>query len=227
LNDRIGLAIAFAGRSDRHPALLFLDLDKFKHVNDSLGHAIGDRLLQAVSEPLVSCVRVSDTVSRHGGDEFVILLADERRSQDAARTAEKILVALSTPFLIAEYELHTSTSIGISVFPVDGIDAAALIKNSDTAMYHAKERGRNNYQFFHHVMNTRAIERQLVESSLRRALERSEFLLHYQPKVDLETGYITGVEALLRWQHSEWGMVQPERFIAIAEECGLIIPIGR
>jgi diguanylate cyclase (GGDEF)-like protein/PAS domain S-box-containing protein len=227
LNDRITQAIAMARRSDTHPVLLFLDLDKFKHINDSLGHAVGDQLLQAVSERLVACVRVSDTVSRHGGDEFVILLADERQPRDAALTAEKILGALALPFLIGDQELHTSTSIGISVFPLDGLDGAALIKNADTAMYHAKERGRNNYQFFHNDMNARAVERQLVESNLRRALERCEFRLHYQPKVDLETGRITGVEGLLRWEHPDWGLVLPERFISIAEECGLIIPIGR
>jgi diguanylate cyclase (GGDEF)-like protein/PAS domain S-box-containing protein len=227
LNDRITQAIAMARRSDRHPALLYLDLDKFKHINDSLGHAVGDHLLQAVSERLVECVRASDTVSRHGGDEFVILLADERQPENAAVTAEKILLALSTPFLIGAQALHTSTSIGISVFPLDGMEPATLIKNADTAMYYAKERGRANYQFFHHDMNTRAVERQLIESNLRRALERSEFTLHYQPKVDLVTDRITGVEALLRWEHAEWGLVQPERFIAIAEECGLIVPIGR
>jgi diguanylate cyclase (GGDEF)-like protein len=206
---------------------LFLDLDKFKHINDSLGHAVGDQLLQGVSERLVRCVRTSDTVSRHGGDEFVILLANERRPEDAVLAAEKILLAMSTPFLIDSQELHTSTSIGISAYPFDGTDAAALIKNADTAMYHAKERGRNNYQFFRHDMNTRAMERQLVESNLRRALEHGEFMLHYQPKVDLESGRITGVEALLRWAHPEWGLVTPDRFISIAEECGLIVPIGR
>jgi diguanylate cyclase (GGDEF)-like protein/PAS domain S-box-containing protein len=227
LNDRIGQAIALARRSNSYPVLLFLDLDKFKHINDSLGHAVGDRLLQGVSARLLGCVRTSDTVSRHGGDEFVVLLAGERRPEDATLAAEKILHALSTPFLIDEQELHTSTSIGISVFPIDGTDAAALIKNADTAMYHAKERGRNNYQFFRHDMNTRAMERQQVESNLRRALERHEFTLHYQPKVNLESGRITGVEALLRWEHPEWGLVQPDRFIAIAEECGLIVPIGR
>jgi diguanylate cyclase (GGDEF)-like protein len=227
LNDRVSLAIALARRSKAYPVLLFLDLDKFKHINDSLGHAVGDQLLRAVSDRLVGCVRSSDTVSRHGGDEFVILLADERQPHNAAVTAEKILAALSAPFLIDEQELHTSTSIGIGVFPIDGTDAATLIKNADTAMYHAKERGRNTYQFFRHDMNTRAVERQLVESNLRRALERAEFTLHYQPKVDLETDRITGVEALLRWEHPAWGMVSPERFISIAEECGLIVPIGR
>jgi diguanylate cyclase (GGDEF)-like protein/PAS domain S-box-containing protein len=227
LNDRITQAIALSRRNDTGPVLLFLDLDKFKHINDSLGHAVGDQLLQAVSERLVHCVRTSDTVSRHGGDEFVVLLANERRPQDAVLAAEKILVALSTPFRIDTQELHTSTSIGISTFPLDGTDAATLIKNADTAMYHAKERGRNNYQFFRQDMNTRAVERQTVETNLRRALERGEFRLHYQPKVDLQTDRITGVEALLRWEHPAWGLVMPERFITIAEESGLIIPIGR
>ena len=227
LNDRVTQAIAMSRRNDTSPVLLFLDLDKFKNINDSLGHAVGDRLLQAVSQRLLACVRTSDTVSRHGGDEFVILLANERRARDAALAADKILLALSEPFVIGTHELHTSTSIGISAFPLDGIDAATLIKNADTAMYHAKERGRNNYQFFRQDMNTRAVERQLIETNLRRALEHGEFALHYQPKVDLQTDRITGVEALLRWMHPEWGVVMPERFISVAEECGLIIPIGR
>ena len=227
LNDRITQAIASSRRNHIQPVLLFLDLDKFKHINDSLGHAVGDQLLQAVSERLVNCVRTSDTVSRHGGDEFVVLLANELRPQDAAHAAEKILAALSAPFLIDAQELHTSASIGICAFPQDGTTAGALIKNADTAMYHAKELGRNNYQLFRQDMNTRAVERQLVETNLRWALERSEFTLHYQPKVDLATDRITGVEALLRWSHPEWGLVMPERFISIAEECGMIVPIGR
>ena len=227
LNDRISQAIASSRRNNTCPALLFLDLDKFKHINDSLGHAVGDHLLQGVAGRLLDCVRMSDTVSRHGGDEFVILLANARRAHDAALAAEKILIAMSMPFPIDGHQLHTSTSIGISVFPLDGLDAAALIKNADTAMYHAKERGRNGYQFFRHDMNARAVERQLIESNLRRALERGEFALHYQPKFDLESGAMTGVEALLRWRHPDWGEVAPERFIHIAEECGLVVPLGR
>jgi len=190
LDDRITQAIALSRRNDIHRVLLFLDLDKFKHINDSLGHAVGDQFLQAVSERLVGCVRTSDTVSRHGGDEFVVLPANERRPGDAAHAAKKILTALSSPFRIGAQELHTSTSIGISDFPHNGSDAAALIKNADTAMYHAKELGRNNYQFFHQNMNTRAVERQLVETNLRLALERDEFILHYQPKVALQTDRI-------------------------------------
>jgi len=227
LQDRIAQAIALAKRHGTHLAVLFLDLDKFKHINDSLGHAIGDKLLQSVAARLTACVRTSDTVSRQGGDEFVILLAEDRRAEDAALTAEKVLAALASPHMIAGHELHASTSIGISVYPADGLDAEALIKNADTAMYHAKEKGRNNYQFFRNDMNTRVVERQMIESHLRRALERQELLLHYQPKVDLATGEITGIEALIRWKHPEWGMVTPERFVPVAEDCGLIIPIGR
>lgn len=227
LNDRITQAIALAGRSDALPALLFLDLDKFKHVNDSLGHGVGDRLLQAVSERLVACVRSADTVSRHGGDEFVLLLSGERAARDVAATADKILHALALPFIIDGHTLHTSTSIGISIYPQDGTDAATLLKNADTAMYHAKERGRNNFQFFLDDMNTHALERQAVGNALRRALEHQEFELHYQAKIDLDSDRITGVEALLRWNHPAWGLMTPDQFIPIAEENGLIVPIGR
>ena len=227
LNDRITQAIALARRHGTYLAVLFLDLDKFKHINDSLGHVVGDNLLQSVATRLMACVRTSDTVSRQGGDEFVILLAEDRRAEDAALIAEKVLAAFASPHIIAGHELHASTSIGISIYPADGQDAETLIKNADTAMYHAKERGRNNYQFFRSDMNSRAVERQVIESHMRRALERGEFALYYQPKVDLETGRITGVEALIRWLHPEWGIVMPERFISIAEDCGLIIPMGR
>jgi diguanylate cyclase (GGDEF)-like protein/PAS domain S-box-containing protein len=227
LNDRIAQAIAMARRRGAHLAVLFLDLDNFKNINDSLGHAVGDKLLQSVARRLAGCVRDSDTVSRQGGDEFVILLAEDRRAEDAALAAEKILAAMALPHALGELELHVSTSIGVSVYPADGQDADALIKNADTAMYHAKEKGRNNYQFFRNDMNIRAVERQLIESQLRRALDQQEFVLHYQPKVNLTTGEITGVEALIRWQHPEWGTVLPERFIPVAEDCGLIVPIGR
>ncbi|MCG2586114.1 bifunctional diguanylate cyclase/phosphodiesterase [Massilia sp. TS11] len=227
LQDRIKQAIAHARRHGGRLALLFLDLDRFKYINDSLGHAVGDKLLQSVAERLVQCVRTSDTVSRQGGDEFVILLAEDRHAEDAALTADKILAALALPHRIDGHELHASTSIGISIYPDDGQETDTLIKNADTAMYHAKERGRNNYQFFREDMNTRAVERQLIESSLRRALERQEFELFYQPKINLSTGHIAGVEALLRWHHPDWGLVAPQRFITVAEESGLIVPIGR
>ncbi|HEY9145215.1 MAG TPA: EAL domain-containing protein [Thiobacillus sp.] len=227
LNDRITQAIALAKRRGTHLAVLFLDLDNFKHINDSLGHETGDKLLQSVALRLSACVRGSDTVSRLGGDEFVVLVTEDKYAEDAALTADKIIAALAAPHAIDKRELHVTTSIGISVYPTDGENTETLIKNADTAMYHAKEKGRDNYQFFRHEMNVRAVERHVIESHLRHALERQEFVLHYQPKVNLATGAITGAEALLRWMHPEWGMVLPERFVPVAEDCGLIVPIGR
>jgi EAL domain-containing protein (putative c-di-GMP-specific phosphodiesterase class I) len=175
----------------------------------------------------LASVRASDTVSRQGGDEFVILLSEITHPEDAATSARKILLSLSAPCSIGGHDLHINGSIGISVYPEDGADAEALIKNADTAMYHAKESGRNNLQFFKADMNRKAVERQSLEGGLHRALEREEFLLHYQPKVNLNTGEITGVEALVRWQQPDRGLVSPAQFIPIAEECGLILPIGR
>ena len=227
LNDRITQAIALAKRRGTHVAVLFLDLDNFKRINDSLGHETGDKLLQSVALRLSACVRGSDTVSRLGGDEFVVLVTEDKYAEDAVVTADKILAALAAPHAIDKHELHVTTSIGISSYPADGGDTETLIKNADTAMYHAKEMGRDNYQFFKREMNVRAVERQVIESHLRHALERQEFVLHYQPKVNLATGAITGAEALLRWVHPEWGVVLPERFVPIAEDCGLIVPIGR
>lgn len=227
LNDRIEQAISLARRNRSQLALMFLDLDNFKHINDSLGHAVGDLLLQSVTEALVSCVRSADTVSRQGGDEFVILLAEGQCENDAVLIATKILQALALPHFLGRHELFVSTSIGISLYPEDGDSAEALIKSADTAMYCAKEKGRNNYQFFKQEMNLRAVERQQIEMNLRTALEKNEFLLHYQPKVNLITGKITGFEALLRWMHRDLGMLLPGRFMPVAEECGLIIPIGR
>lgn len=227
LNDRVAQAIALAKRRGTHLALLFLDLDHFKHINDSLGHAIGDQLLQSVADRLCACVRGSDTVSRQGGDEFVILVTEDKFAEKATLVADKILSALAAPHLIGEHELHVTTSIGISIYPEDGKDAETLLKNADTAMYSAKEKGRNNSQYFKHDMNVRVVERQAIENSLRHALQRQEFVLHYQPKINLETGDIAGVEALLRWNHPEWGMVLPGRFVEIAESCGLMAPIGR
>src|ERR1700688_303989 len=227
LNDRISQAISLARRRTAATAVMFVDLDRFKHINDSLGHAVGDQLLQSVSTRLVTSVRSSDTVSRQGGDEFVILLSDIANPDDAAKCARKILLSLSSPHFIAGQELHIDGSIGISICPSDGADAETLIKNADMAMYHAKEIGRNNFQFFKAEMNSRAVERQSLETSLRHAFERNEFLLHYQAKVNLFTGEITRVEALIRWQHPDRGLVPPAQFVPIAEDCGLIIKIGR
>ena len=227
LNDRIAQAIALAERHSSHLALLFLDLDNFKHINDSLGHGVGDQLLQAVALRLSACVRSSDTVSRLGGDEFVVLLSEDNSAEDAARTAEKILNALAGAHTLGEQQLHVSTSIGISIYPTDALNAEDLIKNADTAMYQAKEEGRNNYQFFKGEMNVRAVERQVIEAHLRTALEGNEFVLFYQPKIDLGSGRISSAEALLRWRHPDLGMLEPARFVPVAEACGLIVPIGR
>ena len=226
LNDRIGQAIALAPRHMKHVALLFLDLDGFKHINDSLGHPTGDKLLQSIAERLIECVRASDTVSRQGGDEFVVLLSEVEQSEDPAITARRMLDAVAQPHLIDHHDLHVTASIGVSVYPDDGLDAETLIKNADTAMYQAKENGRQSYQFFKPAMNARAVERQSIEEGLRRALERQEFALHYQPKVNLTTGAITGAEALIRWLHPTRGLVSPMDFIPVAEDCGLILPIG-
>jgi predicted signal transduction protein with EAL and GGDEF domain len=174
----------------------------------------------------VECVRASDTVSRQGGDEFVVLLSEMEQSEDAAITARRMLHSVSEAHSIDQHDLHVTTSIGVSVYPDDGLDAETLIKNADTAMYQAKENGRQSYQFFKSAMNVRAVERQSIEESLRRALERQEFALHYQPKVNLKTGQITGAEALLRWTHPVRGLVPPGQFIPVAEDCGLILPIG-
>ena len=227
LDDRITQAIALAKRRRGLLAVLFLDLDNFKHVNDSLGHAIGDALLQSVAKTLTGCVRKSDTVSRQGGDEFVILVTESKNAAKVAVTASKILTALLLPHSAAGNELYVTTSIGISVYPEDGQDAETLLKNADTAMYYAKEKGRNNYQFFESEMNARAVERQSIEMHLRRALELRELELYYQPKVHLASGKITGAEALIRWIHPQWGMLLPGRFVPVAEDCGLIVPIGR
>jgi len=226
LNDRVSQAIALAQRHTYQVAVLFLDLDGFKHINDSLGHAIGDKLLQSISERLVGCLRAVDTVSRQGGDEFVMLLPAVENAQDAAIAARRMLEAIAEAHSIDNHDLHVTASIGVSVYPDDGPDAETLIKNADTAMYQAKENGRQSYQFFEAAMNVRAVERQSIEENLRRALERNEFVLHYQPKVNLWTGAITGAEALIRWTHPTRGAVSPAQFIPIAEDCGLILPIG-
>lgn len=227
LQDRLSQAIELARRQGRQLAVMFLDLDRFKYINDSLGHAVGDQLLQSIAQRLVGCVRHSDTVSRQGGDEFVLLLASIEHAEDAALSAQKLLAATVLSHRIDRHDLHISVSIGISIYPNDGQDTEALLKNADIAMYHAKENGRNNYKFFEQDMNARAIQRQSIEASLRRALDRQEFVLLYQPKINLRSGAIVGVEALIRWQHPERGLLLPAQFVPIAEDCGLILPIGR
>ncbi len=227
LLDRLRQAIELARRQGRQLAVMFMDLDNFKHINDSLGHAMGDRLLQSVSSRPLACVRNSDTVSRQGGDEFLLLLPTIEHAEDAAVSAQKMLGALVPPHAIEQHDLHIGISIGISIYPDDGEDAETLIKCADTAMYYAKESGRNNYKFFEASMNVRAVQRQSIEVSLRRAVERHEFILHYQPKINLKSNLIVGVEALIRWQHPERGLLPPAQFIPIAEDSGLILSIGR
>jgi len=226
LVDRIDQAIAFALRHKNKVAMLFLDLDGFKHINDSLGHATGDELLKSIAHRLLECVRRADTVSRTGGDEFVVLLSDLEQLKEVTDLATRMLVTVANPHSIDNHDLHITTSIGISVYPDDGLDAATLIKAADTAMYQAKEGGRECYRFFTPDMNVRAVERQSIEEGLRRALERREFTVHYQPKIDLQTGAIAGAEALARWTNFTRGPVSPAEFVPVAEDCGLIVPIG-
>jgi diguanylate cyclase (GGDEF)-like protein/PAS domain S-box-containing protein len=226
LTDRVNQAIGAAPRHRKKVAVLFLDLDGFKHVNDSLGHPVGDKLLQSVGQCLVGCVRSADTVSRQGGDEFVVLLSEVEHSEDAAISARRILAAVAEGHAINGRDLHITTSIGISVYPDDGLDAESLIKNADIAMYQAKENGPQTYRFFKPEMNVRAVERQETEENLRLALDRHEFELHYQAKVDLRSGELAGAEALIRWRHPTRGLLSPDQFIPVAEDSGLILPIG-
>jgi diguanylate cyclase (GGDEF)-like protein len=226
LYERITHAIALAKRHDKKLAVLFLDLDGFKHVNDSLGHSTGDQLLCSVAARLVECVRSTDTVSRQGGDEFVVLLSEIEESQDAAIGALRMLEAVATLNSVDQHDINITTSLGISIFPDDGEDAEALIKNADTAMYQAKDSGRQTYCFFKRSMNQKAVERQSIEADLRRALERQELWLCNQPKIDLRTKAIVGAEALIRWNHPTRGVLMPGQFIPIAEDCRLILPIG-
>ncbi len=227
LKDRLTQSISLAQRHRQKLAVLYLDVDRFKHINDSLGHGIGDRVLQSIAQRLLLSVRSSDTVSRHGGDEFVILLAEVAHAQDATVSADKILLALAAPHLVEQHVLRITASIGIAIYPDDGTDADTLLRHADSAMLHAKDSGRDNYQFFKAEMNARALERQSLETGLRHALEQDQFVLHYQPKMDLETGEIVGAEALIRWRHPQRGLLAPGCFIPIAERCGYIVPISR
>lgn len=226
LNDRLCQAIALARRRSGQVAVLFIDLDGFKHINDSLGHLIGDKLLQSVAKRLQDHLRTPDTVCRHGGDEFVILLQDLREQEDAAIAAKRIIDLISEVHSIGEHELHITASIGVSFHPEDGRDAETLMKNADTAMYQAKDHGRQCFKFFKPVMDVRAVDRQSIEADLRQAMGRNEFTLCYQPKINLWTGAVAGVEALLCWTQATRGSVPPAKFIAVAEDTGLILPIG-
>ncbi len=224
--DRLGQACTRSQRNGHSVALMFLDLDRFKLINDTLGHSVGDRLLKSVAARLLDTVRKKDTVSRLGGDEFTIILDDVETPQDAAVVAQKILYAMGQPFVLEGNEVVVTTSIGVAFYPQDAANPEELQKNSDAAMYHAKERGKNNYQFFKSEMNLQVNARLSLENHLRKAVEAEQLLLHYQPQVELSTGRVVGVEALLRWQHPELGFVPPLNFIPLAEELGLMASIG-
>ncbi|MEW6165374.1 MAG: EAL domain-containing protein [Pseudomonadota bacterium] len=226
LNARLAQSLADARRNGTHLAVFFLDLDRFKTINDSLGHDVGDQLLVAVAKRIRGALRESDTVARLGGDEFVVVVPGIAGPEDAARVAEKIVAEVGEPLVLAGHALHTSPSIGIGIFPTDGGSAETLLKNADAAMYHAKQHGRNNFRFFTADMNEAASERLLFETQLHHALDRHEFHLVFQPQVEIVGGRVVGVEALLRWHHPDHGEILPERFIPIAEEIGLIVPLG-
>jgi diguanylate cyclase (GGDEF)-like protein len=224
--DRLIVNIAQAARATSRLAVFFLDLDRFKDINDSLGHSVGDQLLKAVADRIRRCVREGDTVARFGGDEFTLLVPQIENLEDAAKIAQKIIETLKIPFFIQERELFVTTSIGISLYPNDGHDAETLVRNADSAMYRAKDSGRDNYQLYAPAMNARALERLALENMLRKAIRQHELVLHYQPLVDARTRAITGLEALVRWNHPELGLLSPAHFISVAELSGLIIPIG-
>src|SRR3954465_9593775 len=225
LHDRLRQAV-YAQRHARAIAVVFIDLDHFKFVNDSLGHSTGDKLLKGMADRLRTVLREGDTVSRLGGDEFVLVLNDQGNEEVIFRAMQRITAKVNEPIDIEGKEMYVTCSAGISLYPQDGPDVDTLLKNADAAMYRAKEHGRNNFQFYTSEMNERVNERLALENALRRALERKEFLLHYQQRVDLRSGRLLGTEALVRWMHPEWGLVRPARFIPIAEDTGLIVQIG-
>ncbi|WP_341744518.1 putative bifunctional diguanylate cyclase/phosphodiesterase [Azonexus hydrophilus] len=226
LKDRLEHALAVARRESARVALLFIDLDRFKVINDTLGHHVGDELLIHVSRRLRQCVRESDLVARLGGDEFVVMLSGIEHSSSVAMVAEKLVMRVAEPYPVGAHTLYTTPSIGIAIYPMDGEDGETLMRNADAAMYHAKSAGRNNFQFFDAKMNEAAVERLGIEHALRLALGRDEFRLHFQPIINLRTGKVSCVEALIRWQHPERGLLAPGMFIGVAEETGLIQPIG-
>jgi len=225
-HDRLLKTMAHARRSGSPMAVLFIDLDRFKLVNDTQGHSAGDKLLQEAAARLLQCVRSGDTVGRFGGDEFGAIVSDLAKPGDAGVVAQKVLDALAEPFTLDAHDTYVSASIGITLFPADGDNPEALVMNADTAMYRAKEQGRNTYQYFTREMNERALARVKMEAALRRAIDHKEFLLLYQPKVDLKSGFICGFEALLRWQHLEKGVVLPGEFVSVLEDTGLIVQVG-
>jgi diguanylate cyclase (GGDEF)-like protein len=224
--DRLGQALVLATRNNELVGVMFLDLDRFKSINDTFGHSVGDILLQTVAERLKSCLRASDTVTRMGGDEFMLILTGLKEIVQITSLAEKLLAALSHPLKLESIDITVSGSLGISIFPQDGTDQETLIQNADAAMYKAKSHGRNNYQLYDIHMNVQAKEKLQMEEALRKALVREEFELFYQPKQHVSSGLITGVEALIRWQHPQWGLMYPDEFISLAEETGLIVEIG-
>ncbi|MCU0542397.1 MAG: EAL domain-containing protein [Oscillatoriaceae cyanobacterium Prado104] len=225
-NEKLSLAVANARQSAEMLAVIFLDLDRFKNVNDTLGHAVGDELLQSVARRLINCLRGDDTIARWGGDEFTLLLYNIDSAEDAKKICQRILYSLSSPFEFDGRELNMKASLGVALAPYDGEDAETLLKNADAAMYRAKQQGRNNYQFYTRAIGSKVSESLDLENNLYKALEKEEFVLHYQPQIDLTNGRLVGMEALIRWQHPERGLISPDRFISIAEETGLICPIG-